>query len=325
MAFRFRLLLAAGLLAAAAGLFIAGRLASPQQRQARAAGASLLPIGAGIEITGVDILGRGAGELRLRARDGGWQAQNGGRSFPASADRVLSLVSLASGLRRGALVTRDPARSAELGLGGREERLLVLHLAGRPELALEVGGRAPSGEEDYVRVRGEAAVHLVRGNLSVLLAQDRTYWYDLRVLPAEVQAQTMARITVRGSVDLGPAGVLKGGYTLLREGAERGGGWSMPGEGRPVDGIAVSALAGSLASLEGEDFLQAEPASAPAGGRLEIEVATMAGKAYQLRVRPGTGPGLALVSTSWSPWTYVLRAELLRRVVRPAAELLASR
>jgi hypothetical protein len=214
------------------------------------------------------------------------------------------------------------------GGGGGEERLLVLHLAGRPDLALEIGGRAPSGEEDYVRVRGKSAVYLVRGNLSVLLAQDRTYWYDLRVLPAEVQAETMARITVRGSVDLSPAdGILKGDFTLLRAGAERGGGWSMPGAGRPVDGTAVAALASSLAQLEGEDFLQAEPASgaAPAGGTLEIGVTTADGKAYRLRVRPGSGPGLALVSTSWSPWTYVLRAEPLRRVVRPAAELLAAR
>jgi hypothetical protein len=335
MGFRVRLLLATGLLAVLAALFVVGLLLSPQQRRARAAGAPLLPgiVGAGIE--GLDIVGPGASELRLRLRDGSWEVRSdgqflpgGGQSFPASADRVLSLLRLASSLQRGALVTRDPGRSAELGLGEREERLLVLHLDGRPDVALEVGARAPSGEEDYIRIRGDAAVYLVRGNLSVILAQDRTYWYDLRLLPADVQPQSLTRIVVRGSVDLGsPGGLLEGGYALQRASVESGGGWTMPGAGRPVDSLAADSLAGELALLEAEDFLEARPGprTAPSGAGLEVEVTTIEGKTYRLEVHAGPEPGLVLVTTSWSPWTYLVRAAVLRRAVRPASELLAAR
>jgi hypothetical protein len=327
MGFRLRLLLACGLLAALAALFVVGLLLSPQQRRARAAGAPLLPGVVGVGIEGLDIVRPGSGELRLRLQEGSWQVQGDGRSFPASADRVLSLLRLISSLQRGALVTRDPARGAELGLEEGKEQLLVLHLEGRPDAALEVGSRAPSGEEDYIQVRGDAAVYLVRGNLSVILAQDRTYWYDLRLLPADVQAQTMARIAVRGSVDLGsPGGALEGGYTLQRASVEGGGGWSMPGAGRPVDRLAADSLAGELALLEGEDFLEARPGPhpVPQGAGLEVEVTTMEGKTYRLEVHAVPEPGWAVVTTSWSPWTYLLRAAVLRRAVRPASELLAA-
>lgn len=328
MGFRVRLLLATGLLAVLVALFVVGLLFSPQQRRARAAGAPLLPGIVGVGIEGLDIVRPEAGELRLRLREGSWEVQNDGRSFPASADRVLALLRLASSLQRGALVTRDPGRSAELGLGDREEQLLVLHLDGRPDVALEVGARAPSGEEDYIRIRGDAAVYLVRGNLSVILAQDRTYWYDLRLLPADVQPQTMTHIAVRGSVDLGsPGGVLEGGYALQRASVENGGGWTMPGAGRPVDSLAADSLASSLALLEAEDFLEAHlgPRTAPSGAGLEVEVTTIEGKTYRLEVHAGPQPGLVLVTTSWSPWTYLLRAAVLRRAVRPASELLAAR
>jgi len=328
MGFRIRLLLASGLLAALVLLFALGLLLSPQQRRVRAAGAPLLPGIVGFEIEGLDIVRPQDGELRLRLREGSWEVQHDGRPFPASVDRVLSLLRLVSSLQRGALVTRDPARGAELGLGEGKQRLLVFHLAGKPDVALEVGARAPSGEEDYMRIRGDAAVYQVRGNLSVILAQDRTYWYDLRLLPADVQAQSLTRIAVRGSVELGsPGGALEGGYALERASKESGGGWTMPGEGRPVDSLAADSLAGELALLEGEDFLEARlaPHPAPSGAALQVEVTTSEGKTYRLEVHAGPEPGLALVTTSWSPWTYLLRAAVLRRAVRPASELLGAR
>jgi hypothetical protein len=331
MGLRIRFVLAAATLAGLVALFIGGLLFSPQKQQARAAEAPLLPIASGVQLTGVDIVRPGAAQVSLRPRDSRWEAEVDGRSFPASSERIQALAMLLAGLQRGSLMTRDPVRSAELGLGLEQARLLVLHLAGRPNIALEVGERAPSGEEDYVRVRGESAVYLVRSSLSVLLAQDLAYWFDLRVLPGEVRGETIARITVRGGVDLGsPAGVLRGDYALERGSGERGGEWSLSGASERVDAAAAASMADSLALLEGEDFLEAAPVAPPARpapdrGTLEVEVATLEGKAYSLRVRAGPKRGLALVTAGGSPWTYLVREAQLRRAVRPPGELLADR
>lgn len=331
MGLRIRFVLAAATLAGLVALFIGGLLFSPQKQQARAAEAPLLPIASGVQLSGVDIVRPGAAQVSLRPRDSRWEAEVDGRSFPASSERIQALAMLLAGLQRGSLMTRDPVRSAELGLGLEQARLLVLHLAGRPNIALEVGERAPSGEEDYVRVRGESAVYLVRSSLSVLLAQDLAYWFDLRVLPGEVRGETIARITVRGGVDLGsPAGVLRGDYALERGSGERGGEWSLSGASERVDAAAAASMADSLALLEGEDFLEAAPVAPPARpapdrGTLEVEVATLEGKAYSLRVRAGPKRGLALVTAGGSPWTYLVREAQLRRAVRPPGELLADR
>ena len=325
MGLRIRFVLAAATLAGLVALFIGGLLFSPQKQQARAAEAPLLPIASGVQLSGVDILRPAAAQVSLRARDNRWEAEVDGRSFPASSERIQALAMLLAGLQRGSLMTRDPVRSAELGLGLEQARLLVLHLAGRPNIALEVGERAPSGEEDYVRVRGESAVYLVRSSLSVLLAQDLAYWFDLRVLPGEVRGETIARITVRGGVDLGsPAGVLRGNYTLQRGSGERSGEWSLSGTSERVDAAAAASMVSALALLEGEDFLEAAR-PAPDRGTLEVEVATLEGKAYSLRVRAGPEHGLALVTAGGSPWTYLVREAQLRRAIRPTAELLANR
>ena len=129
---------------------------------------------------------------------------------------------------------------------------MLRRAAGRPELRLRVGARAPSGQEDYAGLEGQEEVYLVRGNLSVLLAQDRAYWLNLYVFPDEVRGETIARFTVRGQVSAGPGEPpIRGGYTLARA-AE---GWTLDGE--PADGLAAQAMAEALARLEGEELLEA--------------------------------------------------------------------
>jgi hypothetical protein len=323
-----RFVLAAVVLAVLVALFVAGLLFSPQKRLTRAAGAPLLDLARESELTGVEIERPGAAPVSLRAREGGWEAEAGGRWLPASADRVRALAQLAAGLPRGTLVTRDPARGAELGLDPDEARLLALRFADGHEVALEVGKRAPSGEADYARVRGQDAAYLVRSSLSVLLAQETSYWYDLRVLPAGIRGRTIVRVAVRGRVDPGAPG-LRGNYTLQRGNAESGDGWSLAGSSGPVDAAAAQSMVDSLALLEGEDFLEARPVPSttggPARGTLEVELTTVEGQGVRLSVRAGPEPGLVSVTAEKSPWTYLVREELLRRAVRSVEELRTER
>ncbi len=124
---------------------------------------------------------------------------------------------------------------------------------GRPELRLRVGARAPSGQEDYLGLEGQEDVYLVRGNLSVLLAQDRAYWLNLYVFPDEVRGETIARVTVRRAGGRRPGGTdpSGGGYTLTRSGE----GWTL--DGGPADALAAQAMVEALARLEGQDLLEA--------------------------------------------------------------------
>ena len=333
-AFRARLLRTLVALAALGGLFAAGLLLSPERARARAAGRSLLPPGSTAEVEAIELLEGGAVRLALRRQGEGWTAQApgapaaadlpaGAAVFPADRGRVEGLLDTLASLRQGTLVSGDPARGAALGLEEGEARQVVLHRGGgRPDIGLLVGARAPGGDEDYLRVRGEPGAWQVRGNLSVLLAQDRAYWLDLRLLPADVRGADIGRVRVSG-------GDSAAGYTLSR-GPD--GSWLLAeaaGQEGPADPAAAEGMAGALARLEGEDLApQTVPRSSADGtapGALEVEVTTLAGRRHTLRVGGGSVPGKALVTAGGSPWAWVVNAAALQRAVRPAAALRAGR
>jgi hypothetical protein len=317
VSFRARVVGACAALAGVVALFLLGLLLPQGGRETRAEEAPLLPLSSPAELSEIEIQA-GGHALALRRKDGGWEAREGGRVWPASSDRAEALAALLAGLRRGRLVSSDPARRAELGLEGGP--LLVLRRGeGRPELRLRVGGRAPGGQEDYVSLEGQPEVYLVRGNLSILLAQDRAYWLNLYVFPDEVRGETIARVVVRGAVPTGEGDLIRGGYTLARSGE----GWTL--DGAPADAAAAQAMAEGLAQLEGEDLLEA--AAAPSGpgpaspGGLEAAVSTLDGHSWSFRAR-WEGNRL-LLRASGSPWVYPVNPRLLARAIRPAAELRA--
>jgi hypothetical protein len=333
MDFRLRIVGITAILSVLIGLFIGGRIFSPERIQARAAARPLLSLSSPSDIASVEIVIPGSEALRLERTAGGWEAKNGELTVPASAERAQSLARLLAGLPRGALVSRDPDRAAGLGLEEDRARLLVIHrTGGRSDVALFVGARAPSGEEDYVRVRGEHAAYLARGNLSVLLSQDRTYWYDLSLFP-DVNGSDIQRISVAGGLDLGQYGRLRGGYALVRAPEGRGdaegqgaagspGSWSLRGQARKVDAVSAEAMASALARLEGDDLLAARGA-APAAA-LTVELTTREGRSYRLAAGPLTPGGKVPVAAGGSPWIYLVNPVLLRRAVLTESELLAG-
>ncbi len=321
MSFRARLASLCAALAVLGTSLALGIIFSPDRVQARTTGRPLLALGAQ-QVTGIDILDKGALRVSLRRQAAGWSAQAGGPVYPASTDRITLFLRTLTALSRGTLVSTDPAHLAELSLSEENARVLVLHLgAGQPDVTLLIGKRGPGGDADYVRVRGEGSAHLVRGSLSYFLAQDGPSWYELHVLPAEVQGATIASYAVSGRLALGgpEPGVREGPYAVARaKGADQ---WTVVSENKPANPIAAAAMAHALAQLEGLDFAGAPPARQAPGG-LRIEVTTLEGKTFVLDVRPSPDPGKALVSTSWSPWTYVVNALPLQRAVFPLSRLL---
>jgi hypothetical protein len=323
MSFRTRLLTVSAVLSVLVIALVLGIVFSPDRVQARTAGRGLLPLSSADEVAGVEIAS-GAGPVVSLARDSaGWTAAGGGRHYPASAERLQSFLRTVAGLTRGKMVSTDSAHFAELGLSDETARRLVLHrAAGRPDIGLLVGKRGPSGDEDYVRVPGEKAVYLVRGSLAFFLSQGPAYWYELHVLPDDVVGTTVARVTVRGSMRL--AGLAQGPYTLERVPGAQAAEWTV--NGQPANRLVAGAMASALALLEGDDFTDATARAAgaardAAGPRLEIEVTTLEGKKYALVASQDPATGKLLVTTSWSPWTYLVNPVLLQRAVRPLSVL----
>ncbi|MGA2481029.1 MAG: DUF4340 domain-containing protein, partial [Spirochaetia bacterium] len=256
MSFRARLLslcsVAAGLLI----LLVLGILFSTESVQSRRASQSLLPRLDAQKIDGVDIMGNGQPEIQLKKTAEGWKIPIGGQTYPASADRIAAFLRIVTGLQRTSLVSTSAQHLGELGLTPETARLLVIHQPGMAEVGLLVGKRGPGGDADYVQVRGESPVYLARGSLAFFLAQEPSYWYELHVLPDDVQGDTITSITVKGSLrlDTDVAVEIRGGYTLQRPSADRLDQWNLGSPGRKADRVTAGAMASSLAQLEGIDF-----------------------------------------------------------------------
>ena len=325
--FRRRLAAVCGVLAALLVLLVLGVVFSPDRVQARAAGQPLLPGAVPQRIVGIDISAGATLVTSLRRTAKGWEMPSGQRTYPASSDRITTFLRIVTGLTRTSLVSRGASHLGELGLAPDSARLVVLHqAAGGPDLAVEVGGRGPGGDADYVRVRGEQSVYLARGQVSFFLSQEPSSWYELHVLPDDVQGTTVASVTVSGSLpqEDPPGAVLGGEYTLRRPSADKLDQWTIDGESRPVDRVAAGAMASALANLEGVDFADATAGfAAPSGGGLRVIVETFAGRRYVLDVRRAPQPGKLLVRSDWSPWSWLVNPLALQRAVLPASRLMS--
>jgi hypothetical protein len=334
---RARLLTLGSVLAGLLALFILGIVFSPDRIQARSSGQPLLPGITAQQVDGIDIAVMGAPRVRLRRTATGWEAPSDARPlpakpFPASADRIALFLRNVTDLRRSSLVASDARHLAELGLSAETARLLVLYRAGSPDVGLLVGKRGPGGDADYVQVQGQgqaqASVYLARGSMSYFLAQDPSYWYERHVLPDDVQGTTIAAITVSGSLRIDETGdgaggrTLRGGYTLRRPSAEKQDQWVIGSPEKPADRMTAGAMAGSLATLEAVDLVESAGGGEAARAEgLQISVTTFEGRKYAISVRRGPEPGRILITTDWSPWTYVVNALLLERAVLPESVL----
>ncbi len=353
MSFRLRITILCGLIAALTAALVLGIVFSPDRVQARTEGRMLLPLASAGEVTGIDIYDGATLRVSLQRQAGTWQVANGATPYPGSATRIGLFLRMVAGLSRGTPVTSDAGHFAELGVTGDGARKLVLHRgADRPDIGMTVGRRAPSGDEDYVLLDGEKTVSQVRGSLAFYLGQETSYWYELHVLPDDVQGETIASVSVTGRLAL-EGGVIEGPYTLLRSGGgQQAVTWSIAGETRPVNRVVAGSMVASLALLEGVDFgprevvagaaVGSKDAAGAAGGEphvagaagggsaagsaggLHCAVTTTAGKTYSIDLRPGTTPGTVSVTTSWSPWTYVVNAAPLRRAILPKSALLGA-
>jgi hypothetical protein len=317
---RFALLCCAVVLLLAALLL--GAFLSPERVQARTEARPLLPLLSAKNVDEIIISDARGPVVTLKRQGAGWVAPREGLAYPASTARITDFLRTVAGLARGRGVTSDPAHLPELGLDQAGARRLVLRQPGA-ELRLLVGKRASSGDEDYVMVEGEPSVHLVRGSLAFYLSQDRSSWYELHVLPDDVMGETISAISVSGSLAIPGSGgeALRGPYSISRGSGK--GPWAMTGEASAVSGGAASGMATALAMLEGSGF--AAPGQRADHGRLLVEVSTKDGKKYALTVRAGAEQGTAAVTTTWSPWTYVVNELPLRRAILPRAGLLGQR
>ena len=209
----------------------------------------------------------------LLVRSGGWTIDSTGTAYPASRSRVEGLLKEVAALARGTLVTRDPKTADSLGLSSKEAKRLVLSGAKGENLCeLSIGRSGVAGRGFYLRPGTGTEVFQTGEGLSPYLSTERRTWADLRILPSDINAEAVMRLSITSTLALPGAAGAKGApridYTLLREKSAAGAfTWSLsPGAvgasgavgAGPVDQQKANSLVRSVLALEGGDFLDGE-------------------------------------------------------------------
>jgi hypothetical protein len=235
-----------------------------------------------ISFTGVEpesvtaVVIEGSNPMELRKQDGVWMV--GGKR--ADEDAVKRVLDAAVRMESSELVTRSPARFAELEVEG-EKATRVKLLAGDSTVVEFTIGTASTGGS-HVRVAD--VVYTVAGAYRNTFSRARTGWLDLALFRDAPEDVKKVEVKLRGEAP----------YTLVREGEE----WhledpSLMPEGHRFDRAAAQRLASSLATARAADVPDQDPGNEVSGltddaDTLVFQVSTKEGEIATRSLRLGS-------------------------------------
>ncbi len=285
MSFRLKAIVLGSILVVLLALLLFGTVISPPGASQRRSEALMFP---GLKTALVRKIEIADSSSRLALnRAGGWVIVGTGVSYPASQAKVEGLLEELAALVRGTLVTKDAKAADGLGLSEKEEkRLALLGAKGEKLCELSVGRPGAAGRGYYLRPGTGAEVFQTGEGLSSYLATERRSWADLRIVPQDVKAETVMRLSVSSSLALSADKSPRIDYTLLKEKSASGASaWSLGAGAGLVDQQKVNSLVRSVLALEGADFLaDQDPARASlASPAAEITISLTDNRSFVLQ------------------------------------------
>ena len=264
MSFRRTIALLASVFVVLLAALVLGYVFTPQGASRRQSEALLFPGFKAKEVRKVEI-SDAASRVSILLSDR-WMIDAAGETFPASGDKVEGLLREVAALSRGSVVTRDAKTAESLGLSPREAKRLALSgQGGGPLAVLSIGRYAAAGGGYYIRVGDAPEVLQTGAGLASYLGTARSEWANLRILPSDVRAESVMRLTVSGGIPLPDAkGTKRVEYTLVKGSDAQGAlSWRFEGAGAAkVQAQKADAMAAAVAGLEGSDYLSGVEAAA---------------------------------------------------------------
>jgi len=272
MSFRGKVILLGSLCAALLVTFLLGQVFSPERKAG--GGAALFP---GLKTEAVRKVSVKAGSAEiLLVREKDWLLQESGRSFPASAKRVDSMLKEISTLKRGNVITSRQDAWAGLGLQGADAKILTLYGGKGEKLAeLTIGKTGVGGGGSYIRLGDEKQVYQTGSSLASSMETERRFWSDLRLLPDGLKPENVTRISFRGRMAFEEGKKARSlDYSLLKAADAKGKmHWTFEGQkDEAIDEAKVEQILSNMIGAEGNDFADASENTRKAMAEAKAEV-----------------------------------------------------
>ncbi|MDR1574534.1 MAG: DUF4340 domain-containing protein [Treponema sp.] len=262
----------------------------------------------------------------LIRKNAGWFVSHNGKDYPARQMRVEVFIGLLA--KRAPYPVRSSNASSHERLGLTENnasRILVSGGAGPPLLDLLVGQGDNTGQEVYLRRRGQNEVRSGEDVFISYTESPRASWYNLRLFPesedGSLDADSVQRLTVYAGAQMpgGDAGAAAAAPAELRVFTRSGTEWTFSGISiAGADMNKVDSYVRGILNVEGDDFSDSDEGGLMLNhSRITLELGD--GSVRTLRLGPPDETGRRLARVSESPYTYSLAGWAAERLFRDAS------
>jgi hypothetical protein len=330
--FQRRVLILGVCIAVLAGTYVLGFVFSPARVGRREAEAPLI---AGFERRQRERVAEiriqtGEGDRTLVKKGDSWILPGAEQEYPASVTRIDALLDFIADLARKRVVTGNPEAWEEFQVDSEAgNRILLLDAAGDELTEIIVGKSAAGGEDNYVRLGGTNETILTNRSFGYYLNVEERFWAYLRILPEDLDGESIMRITVDSSLRFGSADRDSDTprYTLVLSSGQPAV-WTIAG--RPeveLDNGKVDLMADNLADLEGSEFAHGVGAeesglSAPAA---RILFSTVDGKDYRLLIGGEAGDEQYYAALEDGKYVYKVAQWRVKAILKNIEDLRAEK
>ncbi|HUZ17882.1 MAG TPA: DUF4340 domain-containing protein [Spirochaetia bacterium] len=255
-----------------------------------------------------------------------WSLMLSGKLYPASSQRVASLLASLARLRVSRVASTHRGDWPQFSLDAQHAASLVVDESGGRRIQLFVGSE-DSGGGMYARLPGESRVLQVSPSIAAQVVAPPNYWSDLRILPAGLTTASLVAISVQASRFV-VGGTSISEHYLLDAGVQGGqtqwvaGGRSVPA----LDQQKVLAMESELIGLSGDEFASGESEAEAGFARptATIVLSDESGQSMTLFVGNRSGSRF-YVKRADRPYVYLVNEYSLQRAIPTLESLMAVR
>lgn len=195
------------------------------------------------------------GNILLTKKDNKWSYIYNNKEYPASADKIDNFIDSISKLTKHQISGSDSKSWEKFDLVEGKSKNAVFYDSSNKELfALYVGKSGPvDGGGEYIRISLSDESYLTDGSIIRYFIRDRNYWSNLRVLPEDVDSNTIASVKIKTDKRFSGTMAMMN-FTMKKEFANNSLEWKDAASGKVIDKNSADMLLNNIASLTGDSF-----------------------------------------------------------------------
>ena len=197
------------------------------------------------------------GNLLLKKEDKKWFYDYKNKKYPAAADRIDNFIDSVSKLSKYQIVGSNSKIWDKFDLiEGKSKNAFFYDSANNELFSVYIGKNGPvEGSGEYVRTSLSEEVFLINAPIARYFLRDLDYWSYLRVLPEDIDSNTIASVKIKTDKKFADAmGMLN--FSMKKETVNNNSEWKDITSNKVINKNNADTLLNNIASLTGDKFTE---------------------------------------------------------------------